>query len=63
VPVLLFAGTADSTIPITLIDNFASKVPDIEYHRLEGVEHVESWNHNPEQYETRLREFLQRIRQ
>jgi uncharacterized protein len=63
VPVLLFAGTLDSTIPITLIDNFASKVPDIEYHRLEGVEHVESWNHNPEQYETRLREFLQRIRQ
>lgn len=63
VPVLLFAGTADSTIPIALIDEFAGKVPDIEYHRLEGVEHVESWNHNPEQYETWLREFLQRIKQ
>jgi uncharacterized protein len=63
VPVLLFAGTADSTIPIALIDEFASKVPDIEYHRLEGVEHVESWNHNPEQYETWLREFLRKIKQ
>jgi pimeloyl-ACP methyl ester carboxylesterase len=63
VPVLLFAGTADSTIPIALIDEFASKVPDIEYHRLEGVEHVESWNHNPEQYEMWLREFLQKIKQ
>jgi uncharacterized protein len=62
VPVLLFAGTADSTIPIALIDEFAAKVPDIEYHRLEDVEHVESWNHNPEQYETWLKEFLQRIK-
>jgi uncharacterized protein len=63
VPVLLFAGTADSTIPIALVDDFASKVPDIEYHRLEGVEHVESWNHNPEQYEAWLREFLQTVSQ
>jgi uncharacterized protein len=63
VPVLLFAGTGDTTIPIALIDEFASKVPDIEYHRLEGVEHVESWNYNPEQYETWLREFLRKMKQ
>jgi uncharacterized protein len=62
VPVLLFAGTGDTTIPIALVDEFASKVPDIEYHRLENVEHVESWNYNPEQYETWLREFLQKIK-
>jgi uncharacterized protein len=63
VPVLLFAGTGDTTIPIALVDEFASKVPDIEYHRLEGVEHVESWNYNPEQYETWLREFLRKMKQ
>jgi uncharacterized protein len=62
VPVLLFAGTGDTTIPIALVDEFASKVPDIEYHRLGDVEHVESWNYNPEQYQTWLREFLQKVR-
>jgi uncharacterized protein len=62
VPVLLFAGTADSTIPIALIDEFASKVPDIEYHKNEGVEHVESWNHDPEQYEAWLKAFLRKLK-
>jgi uncharacterized protein len=62
VPVLLFAGTADTTIPISLVDDFAGKVPNIEYHRNEGVEHVESWNHNPEVYEAQLRAFLQKVR-
>ncbi|MGL4608513.1 MAG: alpha/beta hydrolase [Trueperaceae bacterium] len=62
VPVLMFSGTADSTIPIELMDEFARKVPDIEYYRLEGVEHVESWNHDPELYEARLREFLNKVR-
>jgi uncharacterized protein len=60
VPVLLFAGTADTTIPIALVDDFASKVPNIEYHENEGVEHVESWNHDPEMYEAQLRAFLQK---
>jgi uncharacterized protein len=63
VPVLLFAGTGDTTIPIALVDDFASRVPNIEYHRNEGVEHVESWNHNPEQYERWLKEFLQKVKQ
>jgi uncharacterized protein len=62
VPVLLFAGTADSTIPIELVDEFASKVHDIKYHRNEGVEHVESWNHNPDVYEAQLRAFLRKVR-
>ncbi len=62
VPVLLFAGTGDTTIPIALIDEFASNVKDIDYHRLENVEHVESWNYNPEQYETWLKEFLQSLK-
>jgi uncharacterized protein len=61
VPVLLFAGTADTTIPVALVDDFASRVPDIAYHKNEGVEHVESWNHNPEVYEAQLRAFLQKV--
>jgi uncharacterized protein len=60
VPVLLFAGTGDTTIPIALIDDFASKVPNIEYYKNEGVEHVESWNYNPNVYEAQLRAFLQK---
>jgi uncharacterized protein len=63
VPVLLFAGTADSTIPIELVDDFASKVPTVEYHRNEGVEHVESWNHDPALYEAQLQAFLRKIKE
>jgi pimeloyl-ACP methyl ester carboxylesterase len=61
IPVLLFGATADTTIPIALVDEFASLLPDVEYHRLEGVEHVESWNHDPVQYETWVKEFLEKV--
>lgn len=58
VPVLLIAGTGDTTIPITLIDDFAAKVPVVSYHRLEGVEHVEAWNSDPARYEAWVSDFL-----
>jgi pimeloyl-ACP methyl ester carboxylesterase len=58
VPVLLIAGSGDTTIPITLIEDFAFRVPELIYHRLEGVEHVEAWNTNPAQYERWVKEFL-----
>lgn len=62
VPVLLFAGTADSTIPIALLDDFAGRVrAPLEYVRLEGVEHVEAWNHDPTAYRKRLQRFLARV--
>lgn len=57
-PVLLFMGTADTTIPIKLVDEFAARVQDIDYHRLEAVEHVEAWNIDPFTYETKLEAFL-----
>jgi uncharacterized protein len=60
-PVLLIAGTADTTIPIALADSFASRVKTIDYRRLEGVEHVEGWNQNATAYEGWLRAFLQKV--
>ena len=58
IPVLLIAGAADSTVPIALVDEFAAQVSDIEYRRLNGVEHVEAWNGTPEAYEGWVRNFL-----
>jgi hypothetical protein len=59
-PVLLIAGTADTTIPIALVDSFANRVKTIDYRRLEGVEHVEGWNQSAAAYEGWLRAFLQK---
>jgi uncharacterized protein len=61
VPVLLFGATADTTIPISLVDEFANLLANVEYHRLEGVEHVESWNYEPQQYEAWVTAFLEKF--
>lgn len=61
IPVLLFAGSADTTIPIVLVDEFAALLPSVTYQRLEGVEHVEPWNHDPQQYEVLVRNFLSKL--
>ena len=61
VPVLLIAGTADDTIPIDLVDEFAKGIEaPLEYLRLEGVEHVEGWNRARARYEEAVRNFLLR---
>lgn len=58
-PLLVFAGTADGTIPIELVDEFVARVPaPVAYRRLDGVEHVEAWNVDPEAYENDVRAFL-----
>jgi len=58
-PVLLFGAVADGTIPIKLVDEFAERVKaPLSYQRMEGVQHVEPWNHNPEQYERWVADFL-----
>ena len=59
VPVMLVAGTADTTIPIAAVDAFADRVrTPLSYYRLEGVEHVEAWNRDPTTYAARLRLFV-----
>lgn len=58
-PVLLIAGTSDSTVPVEAVDAFAAAAgPNLVYFRLDGVEHVEAWNHDPTAYEEAVRSFV-----
>ncbi len=57
-PMLLIHGTTDSTVPVSLSDALAAANDSIIYQRVEGVEHGEAWNQNPERYEAWVREFL-----
>ncbi len=59
VPILLFHGEADETVPIKTSDALAQARPDIvTYVPVEGADHVRSWNTNPDAYESALRDFL-----
>ena len=61
-PVLLFHGSADSRVPISLSDRLAAARPDIvEYLVFDGALHVASWNRDPQRYESAVRGFLARI--
>jgi hypothetical protein len=61
-PILLFHGTDDETVPISSSDAFARALPErVTYHRVAGAGHVESWNVGPARYERRLRAFLSRV--
>ncbi len=58
-PTLIYAGAADTTVPIDQIDAFAAALPALfAYVRLDGAEHVEPWNVDPQGYEATLAEFL-----
>lgn len=62
-PILLFHGTEDTTVPISSSEAFARALPErVTYHRVAGAGHVESWNIAPARYERRVREFLVRVR-
>ncbi len=61
VPVLLIHGSADSTVPVTLSDALAERAGGpLVYKRVEGAEHIEAWNRDPEAYEGWVRGFLTR---
>jgi uncharacterized protein len=61
-PILLFHGTQDSTVPISSSDAFARALPElVTYYRVAGAGHVESWNVGPGRYERRVRTFLARV--
>jgi alpha-beta hydrolase superfamily lysophospholipase len=62
VPMLIFHGSADKTVPIGQVESFVHARPDIvEYHRYEGAGHEQAWNKNPQLYEQTVRDFVRRI--
>lgn len=61
-PVLLFHGTADATVPIGPSEALAAAAGDrVTFVRTQGAGHVQSWNFDPEGYERALRTWLQRV--
>ncbi len=62
VPVLLFHGADDETVPVELSDDAAAALGDlVTYERFSGAGHVRSWNVDPERYEAALAAFLTRV--
>jgi alpha-beta hydrolase superfamily lysophospholipase len=61
-PILLFHGTEDRTVPIATSDQFAKELPGwVTYYRVPQAGHAESWNVDPALYEQRLTAFLSRV--
>jgi pimeloyl-ACP methyl ester carboxylesterase len=59
VPFLVFHGTADTTVPIATSREFAAQLPDqVELIEVDGAEHIESWNPDPEAYSSAVVAFL-----
>ncbi len=62
VPILLFHGDADETVPVSISETLAERRPDlVTYVPFNGAGHVRSWNIDPERYETVLGEFISRV--
>jgi alpha-beta hydrolase superfamily lysophospholipase len=58
-PILLFHGTEDKVVPISLSDSFARELPRwVTYYRVPHAGHVESWNVDSGSYDRRLAAFL-----
>ena len=62
VPVLLFHGGADETVPVSISQRFSESRPDVvTYEFFEGAPHVGAWNAAPVRYEAAVREFIDRV--
>ncbi len=61
-PILLFHGTEDDTVPIADSEDFAALLPRwVTYFRVPDAGHTEGWNIDPPLYERRLGTFLDRV--
>lgn len=59
VPVLLFHGDVDQTIPVDLSESIAKMRPDIvTYVRVPGAGHVRAWNIDPRAYIETVKSFV-----
>jgi len=62
VPALVFHGSADQTVPISVSRQLEAKVPRlVELVETQAAGHVMSWNADPARYEGYLTRFLQQI--
>ena len=62
VPILLFHGDDDPTVPVATSDALAGLRPDlVTYHRVSGAGHVRSWNSDPAAYEEAVRDFVVKV--
>lgn len=58
-PVLLIHGDLDPVVPVATSDALAAARPDlIRYVRIAGGGHVNTWNADPDRYDTALRDFV-----
>jgi alpha-beta hydrolase superfamily lysophospholipase len=61
-PILLFHGTGDKTVPVETSNEFARALPErVTYDRVPDAAHVGSWNVDPRAYDRRVRAFLRRV--
>jgi uncharacterized protein len=62
VPILLFHGTDDKTVPVSTSEEFAARLPQwVTFYRVPKAGHAESWNVGPPLYDSRLKTFLHEI--
>jgi fermentation-respiration switch protein FrsA (DUF1100 family) len=56
---LVFHGTEDTTVPIATSREFAALLPEqVQLIEVAGAEHIESWNPDPDAYDSAVRAFL-----
>jgi alpha-beta hydrolase superfamily lysophospholipase len=62
VPILLFHGVEDDSVPVETSDALAEARPDVvSYVRVAEAGHVRAWNTDRETYEASVRDFLERV--
>ena len=60
VPMLVYHGTADTTVPVDVSERLAAERPDlVTLHIFDDAAHVQSWNRDPARYDAALRAFLE----
>jgi hypothetical protein len=58
-PILLFHGTDDELVPLSLSEEFAAALPRwVRFYAVPRAGHTQSWNVDPSLYERRLEAFL-----